>query len=191
MRTDRGRRHVARGAARGRDAAPRGLRRHGSSRSAPSRTCRTTGRRSRRSCSRATPNRTTSCCASRASTTSSSTGGSARRATRARRSRTRRSSSTTASSSTFDGLVIATGSSPRRLPTQPGPRRACSRSAPSTTRSRCAPSSTPVPQVVVIGAGFIGAEVAATCRERGLDVTVLEGAPAADGARPRPGARRR
>ena len=33
------------------------------------------------------------------------------------------------------------------------------------------------PQVVVIGAGFIGAEVAATCRERGLDVTVLESLP--------------
>ena len=32
------------------------------------------------------------------------------------------------------------------------------------------------PRVVVIGAGFIGAEVAATCRRRGLDVTVLEGA---------------
>ena len=29
-------------------------------------------------------------------------------------------------------------------------------------------------RVVVIGAGFIGAEVAATCRARGLDVTVLE-----------------
>ena len=29
-------------------------------------------------------------------------------------------------------------------------------------------------RVVVVGAGFIGAEVAATCRARGLDVTVLE-----------------
>jgi 3-phenylpropionate/trans-cinnamate dioxygenase ferredoxin reductase subunit len=33
------------------------------------------------------------------------------------------------------------------------------------------------PKVVVIGAGFIGAEVAATCRGRGLDVTVLEALP--------------
>ena len=47
-----------------------------------------------------------------------------------------------------------------------------------------------MPKVVVIGAGFIGAEVAATCRGRGLDVTVLEALPAADGARARPGARR-
>ena len=33
------------------------------------------------------------------------------------------------------------------------------------------------PKVVVIGAGFIGAEIAATCRIRGLDVTVLEALP--------------
>src|SRR5262249_61281323 len=33
------------------------------------------------------------------------------------------------------------------------------------------------PKVVVIGAGFIGAEIAATCRIRGLDVTVLEMLP--------------
>jgi NADPH-dependent 2,4-dienoyl-CoA reductase/sulfur reductase-like enzyme len=31
--------------------------------------------------------------------------------------------------------------------------------------------------VVVIGAGFIGSEVAATCRERGLEVTIIEVAP--------------
>jgi NADPH-dependent 2,4-dienoyl-CoA reductase/sulfur reductase-like enzyme len=33
------------------------------------------------------------------------------------------------------------------------------------------------PRVVVVGAGFIGAEVAATCRRRHLDVTVLEALP--------------
>lgn len=32
-------------------------------------------------------------------------------------------------------------------------------------------------RVVVIGAGFIGAEVASTCRGRGLDVTMIEAAP--------------
>src|SRR5204863_3672349 len=34
------------------------------------------------------------------------------------------------------------------------------------------------PRVVVVGAGFIGSEVAATCRLRGLQVTVLEALPA-------------
>jgi NADPH-dependent 2,4-dienoyl-CoA reductase/sulfur reductase-like enzyme len=33
------------------------------------------------------------------------------------------------------------------------------------------------PRVVVVGAGFIGAEVASTCRGLGLDVTVLEALP--------------
>ncbi|OWY60540.1 hypothetical protein B7486_68625, partial [cyanobacterium TDX16] len=32
-------------------------------------------------------------------------------------------------------------------------------------------------RVVVVGAGFIGSEVAATCREAGVEVTVLEAAP--------------
>ncbi len=34
------------------------------------------------------------------------------------------------------------------------------------------------PRVAVIGGGFIGAEVAATCRGRGLDVTIVEALPA-------------
>lgn len=79
----------------------------------------------------------------------------------------------------FDGLVISTGSEPRVLPAPDG--------APPldgvfvlrslddalAIRSRLEEQ----PRVVVIGAGFIGAEVAATCRGRGLDVTVLEALP--------------
>ena len=53
--------------------------------------------------------------------------------------------------------------------------------------ARCAPPSTSSPsRVVVVGAGFIGAEVAATCRARGLEVTLLEALPGAA----RAGARR-
>ncbi len=55
---------------------------------------------------------------------------------------------------------------------------ACSCSARSTTRSPSAHGSMSSPRVVVVGAGFIGSEVAATCRLRGLDVTVLEALPA-------------
>ncbi len=73
----------------------------------------------------------------------------------------------------FDGLVIATGSTPRRLPGQPN--------LPGVLTLRTLDDALALrelldarPKVVVIGAGFIGAEVAATCRTRGLDVTLLE-----------------
>jgi 3-phenylpropionate/trans-cinnamate dioxygenase ferredoxin reductase subunit len=80
----------------------------------------------------------------------------------------------------FDGLVVATGAAPRLLPSMVG--------APVpdgvfvlrslddalAVRDRLAGG----PKVVVVGAGFIGSEVAATCRMRGLDVTVLEALPA-------------
>lgn len=76
----------------------------------------------------------------------------------------------------FDRLLIATGAAPRRLP-NPGElegiytlrtldealaiRRELERGA----------------RVVVVGAGFIGAEVAASCRQRGLEVTMIEALP--------------
>ncbi len=76
----------------------------------------------------------------------------------------------------FDGCVIATGSTPRRLPNEP--------TAPGVLALRTLDDALALrelldarPKVVVIGAGFIGAEVAATCRTRGLDVTVLEALP--------------
>ena len=122
------------------------------------------------------PTPPTSCCASRASTTSTSTGGSARprpRSTSARASCTLADGARVA----FDGLVhrdrLDAAPAARTSPSSP----ACSCCARSTTRSRCARRSTRCPKVVVIGAGFIGAEVAATCRGRGLDVTVLEALP--------------
>ena len=83
------------------------------------------------------------------------------------------------------------GRRPGRLPGTEalGQPTACSRCAPSTTRWPCAPRVTAMEarRVVVIGAGFIGAEVASTCAGLGCRVTVLEahGDPAAQRPRAR------
>jgi NADPH-dependent 2,4-dienoyl-CoA reductase/sulfur reductase-like enzyme len=77
----------------------------------------------------------------------------------------------------FDGLVIATGATPRRLPGTPDlPGIFVLRTLADAVAIRAALADGP--RVVVVGAGFIGSEVAATCRGRGLDVTVLEALPA-------------
>lgn len=78
----------------------------------------------------------------------------------------------------FDSLVIATGASTRRLPDQPDFDGVCDLRTLSDAldlRSRLRHEET---RVTVIGAGFIGLEVAATARQLGCVVTVLEGAPA-------------
>ena len=78
----------------------------------------------------------------------------------------------------FDGLVIATGSGTRRLPGQE-PRADRARAAHARRLARPAGRiADGTARVVVVGAGFIGLEVAATARGRGCAVTVLEGAPA-------------
>jgi NADPH-dependent 2,4-dienoyl-CoA reductase/sulfur reductase-like enzyme len=77
----------------------------------------------------------------------------------------------------FSQLLIATGSSPRRLPaTERFSNVHELRSLPDARRLRDALS--PDARVVVIGAGFIGQEVAATARATGARVTVIEAAPA-------------
>jgi NADPH-dependent 2,4-dienoyl-CoA reductase/sulfur reductase-like enzyme len=76
----------------------------------------------------------------------------------------------------FDGLVIATGCTPRRLPATPeltGIHVLRTLDDCLAIRDTLAAG----PRVVVVGAGFIGSEVAATCRRRGLDVTLLEALP--------------
>jgi NADPH-dependent 2,4-dienoyl-CoA reductase/sulfur reductase-like enzyme len=78
----------------------------------------------------------------------------------------------------YDGLVIATGSTPRRLPGQPlldGVTELRTLSDSLGLRERIADGTA---RVIVIGAGFIGLEVAATARQKGCSVTVLEGGPA-------------
>ena len=78
----------------------------------------------------------------------------------------------------YDGLIIATGAAPRRLPSQPDLDGVfVLRTLADSLALRAAFDAEPQ-RVVVIGAGFIGAEVAATARTLGLDVTVLEALPA-------------
>lgn len=76
----------------------------------------------------------------------------------------------------FDGLVIATGARPRHLPGTDGlPNVHVLRTIDDSQRLRAA--LVPGARLVVVGAGFIGAEVAATAHGRGCDVTVVEALP--------------
>ncbi|MBL0089295.1 MAG: FAD-dependent oxidoreductase [Ideonella sp.] len=81
----------------------------------------------------------------------------------------------------YTGLVLATGSTPRRLslPGGDAPNVLALRSrddaeAIAASMAQAAAQGLPL---VVIGGGFIGLEVAATARKKGLPVTVLEAAP--------------
>ena len=75
----------------------------------------------------------------------------------------------------YDGLVIATGASARWLPGAPMLEGVhVLRTLDDCLALRDDLDDQPE-RVVVVGAGFIGAEVAATCRGRGLEVTLLEG----------------
>ncbi len=76
----------------------------------------------------------------------------------------------------YDGLVIATGTRARHLPFGEG------LGGVHVLRSLADAEALKADlvdgaRVVVVGAGFIGMEVAATCRERGHDVTVVEPLP--------------
>jgi len=73
----------------------------------------------------------------------------------------------------FDGLVIATGGRVRELPNQPPLDGIHTlRTLDDSLAIRAALASKP--KVAVIGAGFIGAEVAASARQLGLEVTMIE-----------------
>ena len=76
----------------------------------------------------------------------------------------------------FDGLVIATGASPRTLPNGGLDGIHTLRTLDDCLAIRSVLDAAPR-RVVVVGAGFIGAEVAATCRGRGIDVTLVEALP--------------
>src|SRR5690606_33248126 len=73
----------------------------------------------------------------------------------------------------YSRLLLATGSRPRLLPA-PGAELAnvyYLRTVADVERLR--PEVRPGRRAVIVGGGYIGLEVAATCREAGLDVTVI------------------
>jgi 3-phenylpropionate/trans-cinnamate dioxygenase ferredoxin reductase subunit len=74
----------------------------------------------------------------------------------------------------FDALVVATGATPLRLP-GPGPQRVLRTfDHAAALRSALRPGL----KLAVVGAGWIGAELATSAAKRGCEVTVLEAAPA-------------
>jgi 3-phenylpropionate/trans-cinnamate dioxygenase ferredoxin reductase component len=79
---------------------------------------------------------------------------------------------------TADGIVLATGAAPRRLPDTvsltPRDGLFTLRTLDDSLALRAAVTAVDEPRVVVIGAGFIGSEVASTCASLGGRVTVLE-----------------
>jgi NADPH-dependent 2,4-dienoyl-CoA reductase/sulfur reductase-like enzyme len=80
---------------------------------------------------------------------------------------------------TYDGLIVATGASARRLPgTEALPGVHTLRTLDDCLALRAIIGSAGEgARVVVIGAGFIGSEVAATCHGLGARVTVVEALP--------------
>ncbi|WP_219729357.1 NAD(P)/FAD-dependent oxidoreductase [Streptomyces noursei] len=72
----------------------------------------------------------------------------------------------------FDALVIATGVAPRRLPDSDLAGVHVLRTLDDAIALRAALRARP--RVVVVGAGFLGTEVAAAARTMGLEVTVVE-----------------
>jgi len=87
------------------------------------------------------------------------------------------SSSGAVETAAFDSLVIASGASARRLPESAGITGVhVVRTLADSLALRDELDAGPT-RVVVVGAGFIGAEVASSCRKRGLDVTLVEAMP--------------
>lgn len=78
----------------------------------------------------------------------------------------------------FDGLVICTGTEARSLPLLEGVHLEgvhLLRTVDDCLAIKAELAASP--KVAVVGAGFIGCEVAATCRTLGLDVTIIEALP--------------
>lgn len=78
----------------------------------------------------------------------------------------------------YDKLLIATGGSPRRLNLPGGDLEGIHYLRTLEDSQRLRQEVESAHRAVVVGAGFIGSEVAASCRQRGLEVTILEALPA-------------
>lgn len=70
----------------------------------------------------------------------------------------------------YDSLLIATGAEPRRLPNAPDAHYLRTLAGAQRLRDALAPGK----RLAVVGAGFIGQEVAATARKLGAEVTLIE-----------------
>lgn len=76
----------------------------------------------------------------------------------------------------YDTLVVATGITPRQLPHPDAPNIRVLRTLEDSLALR-ALIADKAPRLVIVGAGFLGLEVAATARGLGADVTVVEPVP--------------
>lgn len=78
----------------------------------------------------------------------------------------------------YDAAILATGASPRRLPGQPEAEGVHLLRTIDDSLALRAALGVEGMKVAIIGAGFIGLEVASTARKFGCEVVVLEGLPA-------------
>jgi 3-phenylpropionate/trans-cinnamate dioxygenase ferredoxin reductase subunit len=76
----------------------------------------------------------------------------------------------------YDGLVIATGASVRKIRCDGADLMGVHYFRTADDCRRVEATLAPGAHVVVVGAGFIGSEVAAACRTRGIDVTIIDSA---------------
>ncbi|MEE1789324.1 FAD-dependent oxidoreductase [Streptomyces sp. BE308] len=78
----------------------------------------------------------------------------------------------------YDRLVLACGAAPRSLPGMPLPGVHLLRTMADSLALRDRLDRVGSGRLVIVGGGFVGAEVASTARARGIDVTVVEALPA-------------
>ncbi len=142
-----------------------------------SRICRTSGRRFRRQCCEVRPSRTRPA-SIRSATTASTRSSSSPTTSRASTPRVAGCASQMDGQIPFDSLVLATGAAPRRLDVPGADLDGVHylRTLDDSLALREAIRDTA--RVVVIGAGWIGSEVAASARQMGVDVVLVDPGPA-------------